>query len=340
MLWLVPEPRSRWGTADSALPAYLESVDLVVEATDLDGLAPDSASSCGGCDVTIRAPGTVVAWWEHDAIAFGVVVTEEKQRVVLVTADGREAGRARARRGLARVRSGAGPYPEGRREAAAAALGDGGGGRRSLRRGRRRDAVGSHQGRGGDDRRGDAGQPGSRERGRAACLATALALARDGVRFVRKASGWQPRGEEAVAEIVTERDNVARRAEEKADVFAALRRAWREGVFRRRGTSVERRVLTALEALAVLDLEAPEKERALALEALQAAGARGTARPRRPSGCCAAPAASSSDDENLAIVRFGLRTAFAEETVLAAEAAARAGFDRSERRDLTGRVSS
>jgi uncharacterized protein with von Willebrand factor type A (vWA) domain len=39
VLWLVPEPRSRWGTADSALPKYLESVDLVVEATDLDGLA-------------------------------------------------------------------------------------------------------------------------------------------------------------------------------------------------------------------------------------------------------------------------------------------------------------
>jgi uncharacterized protein with von Willebrand factor type A (vWA) domain len=39
VLWLVPEPRSRWGTADSALPAYLASVDLVVEATDLHGLA-------------------------------------------------------------------------------------------------------------------------------------------------------------------------------------------------------------------------------------------------------------------------------------------------------------
>lgn len=39
VLWLVPEPRSRWGTADSALPAYLASVDLVVEATDLVGCA-------------------------------------------------------------------------------------------------------------------------------------------------------------------------------------------------------------------------------------------------------------------------------------------------------------
>lgn len=39
VLWLVPEPRSRWGTADSKLPAYLPSVDLVVETADLAGLA-------------------------------------------------------------------------------------------------------------------------------------------------------------------------------------------------------------------------------------------------------------------------------------------------------------
>lgn len=39
VLWLVPEPRSRWGTADSALPRYLPAVDLVVEATDLHGLS-------------------------------------------------------------------------------------------------------------------------------------------------------------------------------------------------------------------------------------------------------------------------------------------------------------
>ena len=39
VLWLVPEPAGRWGTADSALPAYLASVDLAVEATDLAGLA-------------------------------------------------------------------------------------------------------------------------------------------------------------------------------------------------------------------------------------------------------------------------------------------------------------
>ncbi|HEX6853005.1 MAG TPA: VWA domain-containing protein [Candidatus Polarisedimenticolaceae bacterium] len=39
VLWLVPEPESRWGTADSALAAYLPHVDAVAEATDLAGLA-------------------------------------------------------------------------------------------------------------------------------------------------------------------------------------------------------------------------------------------------------------------------------------------------------------
>jgi hypothetical protein len=39
VLWLVPEPRSRWGTADSALADYLPYADAVVEARDLAGLA-------------------------------------------------------------------------------------------------------------------------------------------------------------------------------------------------------------------------------------------------------------------------------------------------------------
>lgn len=39
VLWLAPEPASRWGTADSALPAYAESIDVLVEASDLTGLA-------------------------------------------------------------------------------------------------------------------------------------------------------------------------------------------------------------------------------------------------------------------------------------------------------------
>jgi len=39
VVWLVPEPRARWGTGDSALPEYLPFIDTVVEARDLSGLA-------------------------------------------------------------------------------------------------------------------------------------------------------------------------------------------------------------------------------------------------------------------------------------------------------------
>ena len=39
VLWLAPEPRGRWGEGDSALPAYLPFCDVVVEASDLEGLA-------------------------------------------------------------------------------------------------------------------------------------------------------------------------------------------------------------------------------------------------------------------------------------------------------------
>ncbi|HEY8515973.1 MAG TPA: VWA domain-containing protein [Candidatus Binatia bacterium] len=38
VVWAVPEPRERWNTGDSALAAYAESADLVLEATSLTGL--------------------------------------------------------------------------------------------------------------------------------------------------------------------------------------------------------------------------------------------------------------------------------------------------------------
>ena len=39
VIWLVPEPRARWGTGDSALAGYLPYVDTLVEAWDLQGLS-------------------------------------------------------------------------------------------------------------------------------------------------------------------------------------------------------------------------------------------------------------------------------------------------------------
>jgi len=289
--------------------------------------------------LTVPSPGTVVAWWEHDAITFGVVVMEEKQRVVLVTTDAREE-RVGASRLVAALASGPAPArtPEGRRDAAARAVA------MAESVGRRSASV--------DvatlwDLTKESGAPigeatladlALAEADAPACLATVLALARDGVRFVRKASGWQPRGEDAVREIVVEREQVARRAEEKIAASAALSAAWRGEPFQTTGSAVERRMLAALEALAVYDFETPEKERALATEALQASGARGDRPSEAAFRLLRRTGRFDSDDENLAIVRFGLRTAFTEESLSAAAEAAAAGFDRTGRRDLTDRV--
>lgn len=39
VIWLIPEPRHRWGTGDSAIAKYLRSCDVAIEVSDLEGLA-------------------------------------------------------------------------------------------------------------------------------------------------------------------------------------------------------------------------------------------------------------------------------------------------------------
>jgi exoribonuclease-2 len=286
--------------------------------------------------MAVPAPGTVVAWWEHDAISFGVVVTEEKQRVVLVTADGREERVAPARV-VASLSSGPPPVrtPEGRREAASTA-------QAMAKAVAERsaaidvatlwDLTKDESGAVGEETLADlalaSGDPKAR-------LATALALAKDGVRFMRKPTGWQPRAEDAVREIIASREQASRRAVEKAETLVALAAAVRDGVWEPQGSEFERRVVHALTSLAVLDFEAPEKERALAVEALEAAGVKGDRPSEAAFKLLRRIGRFASDDENLAIERFELRTAFGDATLAAADAAAKAGFDRTGRRDLT-----
>jgi uncharacterized protein with von Willebrand factor type A (vWA) domain len=38
LVWIVPEPRGRWGTGDSALPAYSRWCDALLECVDADAL--------------------------------------------------------------------------------------------------------------------------------------------------------------------------------------------------------------------------------------------------------------------------------------------------------------
>jgi hypothetical protein len=282
--------------------------------------------------VSVPSPGTVVAWWEHDVIAFGVLVAEEKARVVLVAADGREE-RVAATRVVAALSTG--PVPartqEGRREAAATATA-------------MAESIASTSASvdvptlwelakdmtGPIDEATLAGLALAREDAPAR-LATVLALSRDGVHFVRKPAGWLPRDDESVRAIVEEREQVAARKAERARAFEALTSAWRGGAFTPSGSAVERRILLALESFAVSDLEAPEKERQMAAEALDAAGARGDRPSEAAFRLLRRTGRFASDDENLAIVRFSLRTAFSEEVAAAAEAAAAAGWARGAR---------
>jgi len=288
--------------------------------------------------MTVPSAGSVVAWWEHDAITFGVLVAEEKQRVVLVTADGREE-RLPATRLVATLAPGAAPARtvDGRKEAAARASA-------MAATVAARSALVDvptlwelAQGESGTIGEAALAALALGSSDAADGLATMLALSRDGVRFVRKAAGWLPRDAAAVGEILAEREQVARRADEKARAFAGLASAWRGGGFKPEGSVFERRILAALTSLALYDFETPDKERALAVEAIAAAGARGDRPSEAAFRLLRATGRFDSDDENLAIVRFELRTAFPDDALRQAEAAARAGFTRAERRDLTGR---
>lgn len=286
----------------------------------------------------VPSPGTVVAWWEHDAIAFGVVVVEDKQRVVLLTSDGREE-RVAAARVLAALASGRAPgrTPEDRREAAgrAAAMAE-----MTSRRAASVDVatlwdLTARESAAIDEETLAELALGSGDA--QARLATMQALVRDGVRFVRKASGWQPRTEEAVRAILAEREQVAKRLADKAQVISALSRAWREGVWLAHGSETERKILGALESFAVADLDAPERDRHLAADVLEAIGAKGDRPAEAAFRLLRRTGRFGADDENLAIVRFGLRTEFPDEVSRAAESSAAADYDRAGRRDLTAR---
>lgn len=285
------------------------------------------------------SPGSAVAYWSDDEIAFGVVVGEEKQRLVVVNVHARE-DRITPTRVVAALGGGAAPArtPAGLKDAAGRATAVEAAVRKmsdevdvpTLREllGERDDVI-------SEETLADLALGRKDEASR---LATVLALMRDGVRFTRKGTGWRPREAEAIAEILDGREKARLRASEKTRTIEAFARAWTAGEWKPTGSETERKLLAALEALAVHDLDAPEKDRQAAVETLQSAGvtydrpAEGAFLLLRRTGEFA------SDDENLTIARYGLRTEFPPEVESAARAAAEAGFDRAGRRDLTDRV--
>jgi len=292
--------------------------------------------------VTIR-PGAMVAWWDGGQIAFGLVAAEEKQRLRLVRKRGKE---ERVRPGrIAAVLEATGPVPgadPAGRERAAARVAEV---ERRLRAGVEAVDVPLvweivSEGR----------EAGSTDPLTVAAIAdlavestsgeaqavTLLAMLADGLHFVRRGDGWLPRDPEAVASLRAERQRLARREIDKQEFLAGLADAVASGTFDARGTDQERRYLEALEELAVRPNEVADSARNAALEALEASGSNwvrpheGAFRLLRRMGRFA------SDDENLQVQRFGLRTTFPDGVTALARERAASGFEREGRRDLTG----
>jgi exoribonuclease-2 len=278
--------------------------------------------------------GAAILFWDGDAPSFAVVVGEEKQRVAIVSETGREE-RIPASRVAFELDRGTAPLKtvEGRRLAAARAA--------ALRgavsyRARevdvgtlwdlvrdRPDPVPDRELAGialGTD------EPLSR-------AAVVVALAEDGVRFQRRGSEWMPRASGTLEKILAERERVAVLRRERESVVKALVRAWRGEGFVPTGLEIERRTLAALEGLAILDADAPDRE--TAQEALAAIGVTGDRPHEAAFRLLRRTGQFDSDDRNLAIDRYGLREEFPEEVRVAAEEAARRGFVRDGRKDLT-----
>lgn len=287
----------------------------------------------------VRA-GSVVAWWKGTQIALGVVAGEEKQRVRLVLSRGREA-RVPAARLVCEV-EGPGPVPSAdpaqrksageRADAAASRI-------RALaarvevplvweivseERPQEVSTVAELAELALDASTGEI---------RAAVI---VALVEDGVHFSRRGDDWLPRSEAAVCDLIAERRRVLERVRQQQAFLESVRGVVSAGGgFTRSGDETERRYLEALERLAVAEDEISVSDRDAAAEALAASGLRfdrpheGAFRLLRLMG------RFRSDDENLQLVRFGLRRTFSRATLEQAQRVEGRGFDRTGRRDLT-----
>ncbi len=286
-------------------------------------------------------PGAIVIWWDGHEPRFGVVVGPEKARVRLVVERGREE-RIKPARIAMTVESGGpvpGSAPEERREAGArlAEIAD-----RLRGRADKTDipllwSVVVEDSSANAGPRTLADLAGLLMDGDAAAdhAALLLALVGEGIHFYRRPEGWLPRLRSAVDVRIAERERVARQRRETEGLFELLRRTVAGGPFEPTNTDTEIRYLQALEDLAVHDEDATGASRDLALRALHASGQaferphEGAFRLLRRIG------RFGSDDENLQIHRFGLRTEFGPQSIARADVAASAGFDRSGRRDLS-----
>ena len=284
-------------------------------------------------------PGAIVAWWNGGELAFGLVASEEKERLRLIRARGRDERVMPTRVAAVIVPTGPVPGhdPETRgRAAERVAVLEG-----ELRE--RAQAIdvetlwqialeaGGAEGLAAEELAAIALEA---PPGEAAALIL-LALSLDGVHFVRRAERWLPRPADAVRALKAEREATERHKAEREDALSRIAHGARTGEFTERGTEAEREYLWALERVAVQADDA-DSAREQALSALERSGVSFTRPHDGAFRLLRRLGRFGSDDENLEVRRFGLRTEFPEAVLSCAERAAEAGFEQAGRVDLTG----
>jgi exoribonuclease-2 len=283
-------------------------------------------------------PGSVVAWWNEGELQCAVLAGEEKRRLRLVDTGGREVRANPSRIAVTVERGGAAPgkSPEELREAGERAA--------SLEAHVRRLADGCEVALVWELANEE---PGSYpvaalaelafgDGGGAEQAALMRALQIDRIHFARKGEVWEPRSAEAVERLLREQRRTAERAARKERLFRALGESAGGAPFEPSGDETERRYLAALEEFALRDFEASEAARGLALEAVQAAGVRADRPHEAAFKLLRRLGRFTSDDENLEVLRHGLRRAFPDEVHAHAVQVAATPFDGSGRTDLAG----
>jgi exoribonuclease-2 len=285
----------------------------------------------------LPSAGSLVAWWNEGELQCAVLGGEEKRRVWLVGADGRESRVTPARVAFVIEGGGASPgrSPEERQQAGA----------RAAEMSRRVSELAEScevavvwelalQEEGPFDVAALAELAfGTRAGPERAALIRALQI--DRVHFARKGEDWEPRPADAVESLLLERRRAVERTEQKRRLFEGLRGLVKGRPFEPADDETERRYLAALDEFAMCDFEASEGARSLATEALSESGIRSDRPHEGAFKLLRQLGRYASDDENLHVRRYGLRDEFPRTVLDHAEAAASRELDAGERRDLT-----
>lgn len=263
--------------------------------------------------------GDVVVWWAGRDLDFGTYLGEEKSRLRVVRRNGRE-----DRVPPSRLVCAVSPATEERALDPGARAGEVED--RTRRAGGAIDVATVWElvrEAGGDDvALGNLADLALGSREGDAVAAVAVALAGDGVRFVRRAELWRPREADAVEALLREREVASRRAAARDEAFAALA-AVAEG--RAAPAEVGPELAEWLDALERFAIEGTAARDAVARRAREAIDASGIACDSLPEGAFRLARAFGrfdGDDADLALARHGFDAPFPAEAVRATAAAA------------------